>query len=50
MKAAFTVWNNRIAPVFDVARQIRVVEAECGRVIREEEVVLKNDTASGKAG
>ncbi|MDY0377595.1 MAG: NifB/NifX family molybdenum-iron cluster-binding protein, partial [Desulfobacterales bacterium] len=50
MKTAFTVWNNRIAPVFDVARQIRVVEAECGRVIREDEVVLKEDTAAGKAG
>ena len=50
MKAAFTVWNNRIAPVFDVARQIRVVGAEGGRVIREDEVVLKEDTAAGKAG
>lgn len=50
MKAAFTVWNNRIAPVFDVARQIRIVEAERGRVIREDEVVLKEVAAAGKAG
>ena len=28
MKAAFTIWNGRIAPVFDVAGQIALVKAE----------------------
>ena len=35
MKAAFAVWDNRIAPVFDVTRQIHLVEAEAGQVVRE---------------
>lgn len=26
MKAAFSTWNDRIAPVFDVARQVHVVD------------------------
>jgi hypothetical protein len=30
MKAAFASWNNRIAPVFDVTRQVRVVESQSG--------------------
>lgn len=28
MKAAFSTWNERIAPVFDVARQVHVVDLE----------------------
>jgi predicted Fe-Mo cluster-binding NifX family protein len=40
MKAAFPVWENRIAPVFDVARQIHVVEAESGRILQEREELL----------
>lgn len=28
MKAAFTTWRDRIAPVFDVAREIVLVEAD----------------------
>jgi predicted Fe-Mo cluster-binding NifX family protein len=28
MKTAFAVWNNRIAPVFDVARRVIIVESE----------------------
>lgn len=33
MKAAFATWNNRIAPVFDVTRQVRVVESRSGRTV-----------------
>lgn len=33
MKVAFAVWNDRIAPVFDAAGQIYVVETEAGRII-----------------
>jgi predicted Fe-Mo cluster-binding NifX family protein len=33
MKIAFASWDDRIAPVFDTARQIQVVEITAGRVI-----------------
>jgi len=33
VKAAFASWNNRIAPVFDVTRQVRVVESRSGRAV-----------------
>ncbi|HOI17965.1 MAG TPA: NifB/NifX family molybdenum-iron cluster-binding protein [Geobacteraceae bacterium] len=39
-KAAFAYWNDRIAPVFDNARQIRIVEADNGCVVTELEDVL----------
>lgn len=48
MKAAFAVWNNRIAPVFDVAREIRLVEAESGRIIRERDEKLLADSGPDK--
>jgi len=33
MKAAFATWNNRIAPVFDVTREVRVVESRSGKPV-----------------
>jgi len=42
MKTAFTYWDNRIAPVFDIARQIYVVEIEAGRIIGESEEILED--------
>ncbi len=35
MKAAFAYWESRIAPVFDTARQVHIVEVESGRIIHE---------------
>jgi predicted Fe-Mo cluster-binding NifX family protein len=35
MKAAFTIWNGRIAPVFDVAHRVRILEVDSGRIVRE---------------
>ncbi len=35
MKAAFAHWNQRIAPVFDVAREVAVVEVRDGQVVGE---------------
>ncbi len=35
MKIAFANWNDRIAPVFDTASQIRIVEVEAGRILSE---------------
>lgn len=35
MKAAFSYWDNRIAPVFDTAPRLRFVEVESGKIVRE---------------
>jgi len=35
MKIAFTYWDNRIAPVFDTARQILIVEITAGTITSE---------------
>jgi predicted Fe-Mo cluster-binding NifX family protein len=48
-KTAFSAWDNRIAPVFDAARQIHVVEAESGKVIAEAEELLGSDLPVQKA-
>ncbi|NQU44765.1 dinitrogenase iron-molybdenum cofactor biosynthesis protein [bacterium] len=48
MKAAFSAWNDRIAPVFDVARQIWLVEAKEGRILSETEASLSSEPALGK--
>ncbi len=34
-RTAFSCWISRIAPVFDVARQILLVESENGRILNE---------------
>ena len=35
MMAAFSYWDNRIAPVFDAAPLLRIVETESGKIVRE---------------
>jgi len=35
MKTAFSVWEQRIAPVFDTARQIHLVESDGTRITAE---------------
>jgi predicted Fe-Mo cluster-binding NifX family protein len=42
-KTAFSYWNKRIAPVFDIAQRLRVLEIESGRVIRETEETMTGD-------
>jgi predicted Fe-Mo cluster-binding NifX family protein len=32
MRVAVPIWQGRISPVFDVARRLRIVEAEDGRI------------------
>ena len=49
MKAAFSVWDNRIAPVFDVARQILLVETKSGHVISETRETLPDAIPVQKA-
>jgi predicted Fe-Mo cluster-binding NifX family protein len=45
MKTAFAHWDNRIAPVFDIARRIRIVESDEGRIIGESEETLEDGSA-----
>lgn len=49
MKAAFPVWNGRIAPVFDVARKALIVERGPGSVLREREEDLPAEPPAAKA-
>lgn len=49
MKTAFAYWDNRIAPVFDTARQIFVVEADLEQVIGETHETLTEDMPIRKA-
>lgn len=39
-RTAFAYWENRIAPVFDTTRRIRIVEVESGQIAREEQQTL----------
>jgi predicted Fe-Mo cluster-binding NifX family protein len=49
MKTAFSVWNNRIAPVFDVSRQILLAETKGGRIIIESRETLADTIPEQKA-
>ncbi len=49
MKTAFSSWNNRIAPVFDVARQVFIVESDQGRIVRESDEAMPGDDPAAKA-
>ena len=49
MKAAFAHWDNRIAPVFDVARQIHLVKVESGRIVSETQETLPDELPVQKA-
>jgi predicted Fe-Mo cluster-binding NifX family protein len=35
MKIAFACWNHRIAPVFDITRQLHIIEVGQGEIVRE---------------
>ena len=49
MKTAFAIWDNRIAPVFDVARQIHIVESEAGQIVGEATGHFNSDIPAQKA-
>ena len=49
MKAIFSTWDNRIAPVFDASNQIRVVEVLSGKIVRSEQASLPEDLSVQKA-
>lgn len=49
VKAAFASWNDRIAPVFDVAQWIQLVETETERIIHQNRESVAGETPSQKA-
>lgn len=49
MKTAFAQWDNRIAPVFDTARRIHVIETAAGEVIAEMQETLPEHPLLQKA-
>lgn len=49
MKVAFAHWENRIAPVFDTAQQIHVIDTKSGQILRETQEVLPPDLTLKKA-
>ena len=42
MKTAFTVWNDRIAPLFDVSGKLHVVESEAGNITAQSRVCFND--------
>jgi predicted Fe-Mo cluster-binding NifX family protein len=49
MRAAFAVWNDRIAPVFDVSGHLYLVEAEHGSTVHESREKMPCGEPAGKA-
>jgi predicted Fe-Mo cluster-binding NifX family protein len=48
-RTAFSTWENRIAPVFDVARPVHLLEAEAGRILGEWQEILPDGSPVQKA-
>ena len=48
MRTVFTIWNDRIAPVFDVAGQALLVVSENGATLAEDHLVLPASSAMAK--
>jgi predicted Fe-Mo cluster-binding NifX family protein len=48
MQTAFSFWQGRIAPVFDVARNIRILEIQRGTIVRQIEATLPGEPAAEK--
>lgn len=49
MNTAFAAWNDRIAPLFDVAQQVWVVEMEDGRMVAQRREAIEGAAPSEKA-
>lgn len=48
MKAALTVWDNRISPVFDVSREALIIDVVHREVVHRESCVISASSALGK--
>ncbi|MDD5706386.1 MAG: NifB/NifX family molybdenum-iron cluster-binding protein [Kiritimatiellae bacterium] len=49
MRVALTTWNGRISPVFDVARQVELLEIDKGRVVGRRSAGLPGTDPLGQA-
>lgn len=49
MKTAFSIWDNRIAPVFDTARQVLVLDIQRGRIAGEMKEAIPDELPFQKA-
>ena len=49
MKVALPVWNERIAPLFDVCRKLHLAEVDAGCIVATSEADLWQGEPSGKA-
>ncbi|MCB2153515.1 hypothetical protein KQI84_01405 [bacterium] len=47
--AAFAIWENRIAPVFDTARQLHIVQMSSGDVVAESQEALREEVPLQRA-
>jgi predicted Fe-Mo cluster-binding NifX family protein len=50
MRLALATWNGRISPVFDVARQVLMLDVEDGRVLARREEPLPGSEPQAQAG
>jgi predicted Fe-Mo cluster-binding NifX family protein len=50
MKVALATWNGRISPVFDVARQVLLVDIDGGRVVARREESLPGTESCEQSG
>lgn len=48
MKIAISLWNGRVSPVFDVARQVVVMDAKAGKITGRREHDLATYTPAAK--
>lgn len=49
-KAAFAIWKNRIAPVFDVTRAVHLVETREGLIVHQKESSIAAEIPNQKVG
>ena len=49
MKVAITVWNNRVSPVFDVARNVMILDISKGDINQKSLEVFTHDAPQYKA-
>lgn len=48
MKTAITVWDGRIAPVFDVSGQLLLIETDGKRVVGEQTIQFQQNTVNDR--
>ncbi|MCK5241226.1 NifB/NifX family molybdenum-iron cluster-binding protein [bacterium] len=50
MKLAISIWENRLAPVFDVSRRFLIIDIECNQELNRYETTIPETSLIGKAG